>query len=165
MPKFLPDGTRNDVALVSLNHKMGNHATTNALLNFGDGTHQPDAEPGAVGYLVGEEHKGLAYMFHMMNEARIAVGMQATATGYAGYLASVEYAKERTQGRPVDAKDPSRPQVSVDRACRRQANAVGAEVLCRGRARARPVLPRCWWTRGAPAPAPTVIARICCSRC
>src|SRR5882757_7564538 len=113
VPKFLPDGTRNDVALVSLNHKMGNHATTNALLNFGDGTHEPDAEPGAVGYLVGEEHKGLAYMFHMMNEARMAVGLQAMATGYAGYLASVEYAKERTQGRPVDAKDPARPQVAL----------------------------------------------------
>jgi len=113
VPKFLPDGTRNDVALVSLNHKMGNHATTNALLNFGDGTHEPDAEPGAVGYLVGEEHKGLAYMFHMMNEARMAVGLQAMATGYAGYLASVQYAKERTQGRPVDAKDPTRPQVAL----------------------------------------------------
>ncbi|HTI77635.1 MAG TPA: acyl-CoA dehydrogenase [Mycobacterium sp.] len=113
VPKFLPDGTRNDVALVSLNHKMGNHATTNALLNFGDGTHQPDAEPGAVGYLVGEEHKGLAYMFHMMNEARVAVGFQAMATGYAGYLASLEYAKQRTQGRPVGDKDPTRPQVAL----------------------------------------------------
>ncbi len=113
VPKFLPDGTRNDVALVSLNHKMGNHATTNALLNFGDGTHQPSTEPGAVGYLVGEEHKGLAYMFHMMNEARMAVGLQAMATGYAGYLASLAYAKERTQGRPVDAKDPARPPVTL----------------------------------------------------
>jgi butyryl-CoA dehydrogenase len=113
VPKFLPDGTRNDVALVSLNHKMGNHATTNALLNFGDGTHQPATEPGAVGYLVGEEHKGLAYMFHMMNEARMAVGLQAMATGYAGYLASLAYAKERTQGRPVDAKDPTRPPVAL----------------------------------------------------
>jgi alkylation response protein AidB-like acyl-CoA dehydrogenase len=113
VPKFLPDGTRNDVALVSLNHKMGNNATTNALLNFGDGTHQPAGEPGAVGYLVGEEHKGLAYMFHMMNEARIGVGFQAMATGYAGHLASVEYAKQRTQGRPVDAKDPARPQVAL----------------------------------------------------
>jgi alkylation response protein AidB-like acyl-CoA dehydrogenase len=113
VPKFLPDGTRNDVALVSLNHKMGNHATTNALLNLGDGTHQPAAEAGAVGYLVGEEHKGLAYMFHMMNEARIGVGFQAMATGYAGHLASVEYAKQRTQGRPVDAKDPARPQVAL----------------------------------------------------
>ena len=113
VPKYLPDGTRNDVALVSLNHKMGNHATTNALLNFGDGTHQPAEEPGAVGYLVGEEHKGLAYMFHMMNEARVAVGFQAMATGYAGYLASLEYAKQRTQGRPVGDKDPNRPQVAL----------------------------------------------------
>jgi butyryl-CoA dehydrogenase len=83
------------------------------LLNFGDGTFTPADEPGAVGYLVGEEHKGLAYMFHMMNESRLAVGLQATATGYAGYLASLAYAKERTQGRPVDAKDPSRPQVAL----------------------------------------------------
>jgi alkylation response protein AidB-like acyl-CoA dehydrogenase len=113
VPKFLPDGSRNDVALVSLNHKMGNHATTNALLNFGDGTHRPDSEPGAVGYLVGQEHKGLVYMFHMMNEARMAVGLQATATGYSGYLASVEYAKQRVQGRAVDAKDPARPPVAL----------------------------------------------------
>ncbi|MDH6243496.1 alkylation response protein AidB-like acyl-CoA dehydrogenase [Mycobacterium sp. OTB74] len=113
VPKFLPDGTRNDVALVSLNHKMGNHGTTNALLNFGDGSHQPTDEPGAVGYLVGEEHRGLAYMFHMMNEARVAVGFAATATGYAGYLASLEYAKVRTQGRPVGDKNPSRSQVAI----------------------------------------------------
>jgi alkylation response protein AidB-like acyl-CoA dehydrogenase len=113
VPKFLPDGTRNDVALVSLNHKMGNHGTTNALLNFGDGTFASTDETGAVGYLVGEEHKGLAYMFHMMNESRLAVGLQATATGYAGYLASLAYAKERTQGRPVDSKDPSRPPVAL----------------------------------------------------
>jgi alkylation response protein AidB-like acyl-CoA dehydrogenase len=113
VPKFLPDGTRNDVALVSLTHKMGNHGTTNALLNFGDGTFQPADEPGAVGYLVGEEHRGLAYMFHMMNEARIVVGFQAMAIGYAGYLASLEYAKTRTQGRPVDAKNPVRPPVAL----------------------------------------------------
>ncbi len=113
VPKFLTDGTRNDVALVSLNHKMGNHGTTNALLNFGDGSHQPADEPGAVGYLVGEEHRGLAYMFHMMNEARVAVGSMATAIGYAGYLTSLEYAKVRTQGRPVGDKDPSRAQVAI----------------------------------------------------
>ena len=113
VPKFLPDGTRNDVALVSLNHKMGNHATTNALLNFGDGTHRPAEQPGAVGYLVGAEHHGLTYMFHMMNEARIAVGGQATATGYAGYLASLDYARQRVQGRPVDAKRPGQPQVAL----------------------------------------------------
>ncbi len=113
VPKFLTDGTRNDVALVSLNHKMGNHGTTNALLNFGDGSHRPSDEPGAVGYLVGEEHRGLGYMFHMMNEARVAVGSMATAIGYAGYLTSLEYAKVRTQGRPVGDKDPSRAQVAI----------------------------------------------------
>jgi len=113
VPKYLTDGTRNDLALVSLNHKMGNHGTTNALLNFGDGSHQAADEPGAVGYLVGEEHRGLAYMFHMMNEARVAVGSMATAIGYAGYLTSLEYAKVRTQGRPVGDKDPSRSQVAI----------------------------------------------------
>ena len=106
VPKFLTDGTRNDVALVGLNHKMGNRGTTNALLNFGDGSFPVDGVTGAVGYLVGEEHNGLRYMFNMMNEARIGVGFLATALGYAGYLQSVEYAKTREQGRPVDAKGP-----------------------------------------------------------
>jgi alkylation response protein AidB-like acyl-CoA dehydrogenase len=113
VPKFLPDGTRNDVVLAGLNHKMGSHGTTNALLNFGDGTYHPTDEPGAVGYLVGTKHLGLSHMFHMMNESRIAIGFQATATGYAGYLASLEYAKVRTQGRPVGDKDATRPQVAL----------------------------------------------------
>ncbi|GAC66683.1 acyl-CoA dehydrogenase [Gordonia soli] len=113
VPKYLEDGTRNDVALVGLNHKMGNRATTNTLLNFGDGTHRPATESGAVGYLVGEEHRGLSYMFKMMNEARIGVGLLATSLGYAGYLKSVEYAKVRTQGRPVDAKDPASAPVPI----------------------------------------------------
>ena len=117
VPKYLADGTRNDVALVGLNHKMGNRATTNTLLNFGDGTHSPTTESGAVGYLVGEEHRGLSYMFHMMNEARIGVGFLATSLGYAGYLASLEYAKVRAQGRPVDQKDPaSRPVPIIEHA-------------------------------------------------
>ncbi len=107
VPKHLPDGTRNDVTLVGLNHKMGNRGTTNAVLAFGDGTHPVDGEPGAVGYLVGERHRGLAYMFHMMNEARVGVGFLATALGYTGYLKSVEYAKTRTQGRPPGGKDPA----------------------------------------------------------
>lgn len=113
VPKFLPDGTRNDVTLVGLNHKMGNRGTTNTLLNFGDGTYQPAEASGAVGYLVGELHQGLHYMFHMMNEARIGVGMLATALGYTGYLASVEYAKTRRQGRPAGVKDPSSPSVRL----------------------------------------------------
>ncbi|OOL28309.1 acyl-CoA dehydrogenase, partial [Rhodococcus rhodochrous] len=102
-------GERNDVALVGLNHKMGNRGTTNTLLNFGDGTFTPGGRAGAVGYLLGDPHKGLAYMFHMMNEARIGVGFLATSLGYAGYLQSLEYARTRTQGRPLGDKDPSSP--------------------------------------------------------
>jgi alkylation response protein AidB-like acyl-CoA dehydrogenase len=109
VPKFLvnPDGSlgeRNDVVLAGLNHKMGYRGTTNTLLNFGEGVHTPGGRPGAVGYLVGEEHHGLSYMFHMMNEARIGVGMGATALGYTGYLHALEYARTRTQGRPAGAK-------------------------------------------------------------
>ncbi|HEV3356283.1 MAG TPA: acyl-CoA dehydrogenase [Pseudonocardiaceae bacterium] len=113
VPKFLLDGGRNDVVLAGLNHKMGCRGTTNALLNFGEGKHRPGEQAGAVGYLVGEPNHGLSYMFHMMNEARIGVGAGAMALGYTGYLKSVEYAKIRTQGRPVAAKDPSAPQVPI----------------------------------------------------
>ncbi|MFC0506998.1 acyl-CoA dehydrogenase [Micromonospora costi] len=118
VPKVLvdPDGTpaaRNDVVLVGLNHKMGYRGTTNTLLSFGDGGHQPGGRPGAVGYLVGEPHQGLAQMFHMMNEARIGVGAGATALGYTGYLKSLAYARDRPQGRPLTAKDPATPQVPI----------------------------------------------------
>ncbi len=113
VPKFLADGQRNDVVVAGLNHKMGFRGTTNTLLNFGEGRHQPDRRAGAVGYLVGEEHKGLSYMFHMMNEARIGVGLGATALGYTGYLHSLDYARSRPQGRPVTGKDPSTPQVPI----------------------------------------------------
>jgi alkylation response protein AidB-like acyl-CoA dehydrogenase len=106
-------GERNDVVLAGLNHKMGYRGTTNTLLNFGEGVHRPGGGPGAVGYLVGEPHRGLAYMFHMMNEARIGVGSGAAALGYTGYLKSVKYARERPQGRPLAAKDPSAPQVPI----------------------------------------------------
>jgi alkylation response protein AidB-like acyl-CoA dehydrogenase len=106
-------GERNDVVLAGLNHKMGFRGTVNTLLNFGEGKHTPGGEPGAVGYLIGEQHRGLSYMFHMMNEARVGVGLGATALGYTGYLHSVDYAKGRPQGRPVSAKDPSSPQVPI----------------------------------------------------
>jgi alkylation response protein AidB-like acyl-CoA dehydrogenase len=106
VPKYLADGTRNDVVLAGLNHKMGYRGTVNTLLNFGE-------KGGAVGYLVGEEHKGLSYMFHMMNEARIGVGLGATALGYTGYLHALDYARNRPQGRPIDAKDPSTPMVPI----------------------------------------------------
>ncbi|MGY1806206.1 acyl-CoA dehydrogenase [Blastococcus sp. SYSU D00669] len=118
VPKFLVEpggclGERNDVALAGLNHKMGFRGTTNALLNFGEGAHIPGGRAGAVGYLVGEPHRGLAYMFHMMNEARVGVGAGATALGYTGYLKALDYARTRTQGRPVGAKDPATPQVPL----------------------------------------------------
>jgi alkylation response protein AidB-like acyl-CoA dehydrogenase len=113
VPKYL-DGSakeRNDVTLAGLNHKMGQRGITNTVLNFGEGVYTPGGEPGAVGYLVGAPHRGLMYMFHMMNEARLAVGMGAVSLGYTGYLKSVEYARERPQGRLV--KDPSTPQVPI----------------------------------------------------
>ncbi|MEV4235714.1 MULTISPECIES: acyl-CoA dehydrogenase [unclassified Nocardia] len=118
VPKYLVAddgslGARNDVVLAGLNHKMGYRGTTNTVLNFGEGKHNPDGAPGAVGYLVGEPHRGLSYMFHMMNEARLGVGLGATALGYTGYLKSLDYARERRQGRAVTAKDPSAPQTPI----------------------------------------------------
>ncbi|MGB5101842.1 MAG: acyl-CoA dehydrogenase [Steroidobacteraceae bacterium] len=111
-----PDGAvgeRNDVALAGLNHKMGHRGTVNTLLNFGEGRFRPEGHAGAIGYLVGEERQGLACMFHMMNEARIGVGLGAVALGYAGYLESLDYARNRPQGRPLGAKDPASPQVHI----------------------------------------------------
>ncbi|TDO40971.1 acyl-CoA dehydrogenase [Actinoplanes brasiliensis] len=98
-------GERNGVSLAGLNHKMGYRGTTNAVLSFDD----------ATGYLVGEEGKGLAYMFHMMNEARIGVGSGAVALGYTGFLHALDYARSREQGRPVADKDPSAPAVPIVR--------------------------------------------------
>ncbi len=106
-------GERNDVVLAGLNHKMGYRGITNAVLNFGEGAFRPGGEPGAVGYLVGEPHRGIAYMFHMMNEARLGVGMGAIALGYTGYLKSLRYAEERPQGRSVATRDPAAEQVRI----------------------------------------------------
>jgi butyryl-CoA dehydrogenase len=106
VPKVLPDGTRNDVVLAGLNHKMGYRGTVNALLNFGE-------HGGATGWLVGNENEGLAAMFHMMNEARIGVGLGATALGYSGYLHALDYARTRPQGRPLAGKDPTTPMVPL----------------------------------------------------
>ncbi len=118
-------GVRNDVALAGLNHKCGWRGTTNTLLNFGEGkfkvsTDNTDSDgAGAVGYLVGEPGRGLGYMFHMMNEARIGVGLAATMLGMAGYVASLDYAKNRPQGRPVAGgtqkvvKDAAQAQVRI----------------------------------------------------
>jgi len=118
VPKFLVKqddslGERNDVTLAGLNHKMGYRGTVNTLLNFGEGRHKPGGIAGAVGYLVGQPHQGLACMFHMMNEARIGVGLGATMLGYTGYLHSLEYARNRPQGRHPQAKDPASPQIPL----------------------------------------------------
>ncbi|WP_312563765.1 acyl-CoA dehydrogenase [Diaphorobacter sp.] len=130
VPKKLVDtdgqltGERNDVALAGLNHKLGWRGTTNTLLNFGEGRYPVRGGAGAIGYLVGRPGEGLRCMFHMMNEARIAIGMAATTLGLAGYYASLDYARTRLQGRPVQGsasaagsagKDASQPPVPLIR--------------------------------------------------
>lgn len=99
-------GERNDVTLAGLFHKMGWRGTTSTALNFGDNDN-------CAAYLVGKPHQGLNYMFQMMNEARIGVGMGAVMLGNAGYKYSLDYARNRPQGRLPDGKDPSSPQVSI----------------------------------------------------
>ncbi len=99
-------GEPNDVALAGLIHKMGYRGTTSTMLNFGE-------NDDCRGYLIGEPNKGLACMFHMMNEARINVGIGAVMQGYAGYLYSLDYARNRPQGRPLGNKDPKSKQVML----------------------------------------------------
>ncbi len=108
-------GERNDVALAGLNHKLGYRGTTNTLLNFGEGKYPVRGSAGAIGYLVGQPGEGLRCMFHMMNEARIGVGLGAVMLGYAGYEASLDYARQRPQGRPVTGggKDATQAQVPI----------------------------------------------------
>lgn len=111
VPRFRVDaagqpGTDNDVRLVSLLHKMGYRGITSTILAFG-------TDNACQGWLVGEPHRGLAYMFHMMNEARIGVGMGASSAGYAGFRYSLEYATTRRQGRLPDAKDPEQPMIPI----------------------------------------------------
>jgi alkylation response protein AidB-like acyl-CoA dehydrogenase len=102
VPRYV-EGRDNHVVLAGLNHKMGFRGTVNTVLSF----------EGAQGWLVGERTRGLAAMFHMMDEARIGVGLGAAALGSTGYLKSLKYARERPQGRPVLGKDPAAPQVPI----------------------------------------------------
>ncbi|MBV5293979.1 MAG: acyl-CoA dehydrogenase, partial [Curvibacter lanceolatus] len=100
VPKFMVNadgslGARNDVHCVSIEHKMGIKASPTAVLQYGD-------HGGAIGYLVGQENRGLEYMFIMMNAARYAVGMQGIAVAERAYQKAVQYAKDRVQSRPVD---------------------------------------------------------------
>ncbi len=111
VPKFLvnPDGSpgkRNDVFCASIEHKLGINASPTAVLVFGDGKGEvgtgSDGSAGAVGYLIGEENRGLEYMFIMMNAARFAVGMQGIAIAERAYQKAVAFAKDRVQGRAVE---------------------------------------------------------------
>jgi alkylation response protein AidB-like acyl-CoA dehydrogenase len=91
IPKFLPDGMRNDVRAHSVEHKLGIHASPTCTMVYGD-------NGGAVGFLIGEEHKGMACMFTMMNRARLAVGLQGVAIAERALQQAVAYARERKQG-------------------------------------------------------------------
>ena len=99
-------GADNDVRLAGLNHQLGQRGIVNTFLKFGEGG-------GCIGELVGPPHQGLAQMFHMMNEARIGVGMGAVMMGMAGYAYSLQYARERRQGRQPDQKDPASAPVPI----------------------------------------------------
>ena len=91
VPKFMPDGTRNDVRAHSVEHKLGIHASPTCTMVYGD-------NGGAVGFLIGEEHKGMACMFTMMNRARLAVGLQGVAIAERATQQAMAYARERKQG-------------------------------------------------------------------
>ena len=110
VPKFTLDAQgnidqRNDVALAGLIHKMGYRGTTSTVLSFGE-------NESCIGYLIGEPHQGLRYMFQMMNEARVGVAMGATMIAYRGYLYSLAYAKDRIQGR-LPSQGPQSPAVAI----------------------------------------------------
>lgn len=150
-PKVLvnPDGSlgaRNDVALAGLLHKMGYRNTTSTVLKFGEGE-------GAQAYLVGEAGRGLQYMFQMMNEARIGVALGAACLGYQGYNASLDYARERLQGRHPTNKDPTSPQLPIIQ------HADVRRMLLAQKAYVEGALAMCFWAsslveeaRSAPAP-------------
>jgi alkylation response protein AidB-like acyl-CoA dehydrogenase len=95
VPKILKDGTRNDVVCTGIEHKLGIHASPTCTMQFGD-------QGGAIGYLIGEENHGLKYMFTMMNNARLSVGLQGVAIAEASYQHALAYAKDREQGYALD---------------------------------------------------------------
>jgi len=104
VPKFLvgPDGSpgaRNDIRTVSLEHKLGIHASPTAVLSYGD-------EGGAIGYMIGQENRGMECMFTMMNSARLNVGLQGIAISERAYQQARDYAKTRVQGKPMTARGP-----------------------------------------------------------
>ena len=107
VPKYRLDGTRNDVQLVSIEHKMGLNASPTCLLSFGE-------NGGCHGYLLQEENRGMAQMFQMMNEARLIVGLEGLAGATSAYGFAKAYANERLQGTAIDGKkDPNAPKIPI----------------------------------------------------
>ena len=147
-------GERNDVVLAGLNHKMGYRGTTNTLLNFGEGRFQPQGRRARSAIWSASRTAGLACMFHMMNEARIGVGLGAAMLGYTGYLHSLDYAREPPAGPPdrPGRQGPGAAAGADHRARRRPAHAAGAEGVRRGRAGAEPAAARRWSTTSTTAP-------------
>jgi len=157
VPKYLVDiqgrltGERNDIALAGLNHKLGFRGLPNALLHFGEGRFLVEGAAGAIGYRVGAAGDGLRCMFHMMNEARIGVGIGAVALGYAGFEVSLHYARERRQGRPIGpaGKNAASPPVRIIE------HADVRRMLLAQKSYVKAVWPssftaRNWWTRSEP---------------
>ncbi|MBB3949650.1 acyl-CoA dehydrogenase [Aureimonas jatrophae] len=118
VPKFLPDeegrpGRRNDVVCHAIEHKLGIHASPTCTMIYGDGVGET-GEPGAIGWLIGEENRGLACMFTMMNSARLYVGVQGLGVAEAAFQKALDYARERRQGRStLLAKDRAEPNASA----------------------------------------------------
>ena len=132
IPKFMPDGTRNDVRAHSVEHKLGIHASPTCTMVYGD-------KGGAVGFLIGEEHKGMACMFTMMNRARLAVGLQGVAIAETATQQAMSYARDRKQSGQRDHRLSRRQAHAADHA---RAHRRRARDLLRHRRGARPRLAR-----------------------
>src|SRR5699024_2836266 len=105
VPKYLPDadgnpGQRNDMQCTAIEHKLGIHASPTCAMSYGDNG------DGAIGYLLGEPHHGLGYMFIMMNQARHKVGIQGLSVADAARQQALAYARERVQGKPLNPAAP-----------------------------------------------------------
>lgn len=121
VPKFLKSGERNDVLCTGIEHKLGIHASPTCTMQYGD-------KGGAVGYLVGEENEGLKYMFTMMNNARLSVGLQGVAIAERAYQKGLAYAKDRVQGTALSKKDGGRVTISEHEDVKRMLLSMKAQI-------------------------------------
>lgn len=121
VPKILPDGTRNDIKCGKLEHKLGIHASPTCVMYYGDG-------PGAKAWLIGRENEGIKYMFTMMNNARLSVGLQGVAVAEHAYQHALSYARMRVQGTRAGAKDGPRVPIIAHEDIRRTLLSMKARV-------------------------------------